>query len=327
MSSKVAERASDEYTVNVHFSEKVYSIQSQPLRALDIQTLQVNIGYRCNMACTHCHVNAGPRRLESMSRDHVTAVLDVLRQHRIPVLDITGGAPELNPHFRYLVEQAQSLVSRLIVRTNLTIFFEDGMEDMPEFCAAHRVELIASLPCYLPENVDRVRGTGTFDKSIQALQGLNRLGYGRDGTGLILNLMFNPQGVDLPPDEASLEHAFKVELSSRFDISFNRLYAMTNVPLGRLREHLTRTNQLEQYQAKLTDAMNTATFTSLMCRHGVSVGPDGRLYDCDFNQMLRLPIVAGYPQTLRDFDRAALSARPIAVDNHCFACTAAQGST
>ena len=279
------------------------------------------------MACTHCHVEAGPLRHESMSKEHVDRVLDILRQHRIPVLDITGGAPELSPHFRHLVEQARPLVSRLMVRTNLTIFFEDGMEDVPEFCAAHGVELIASLPCYLPENVDRVRGTGTFDKSIQALRRLNSLGYGKDGSGLFLNLMFNPQGIDLPPDEASLEQAFRVELGSRFGISFNRLYAMTNAPLGRFRKQLKQARALDEYQEKLTASLNQATLHSVMCRHGVSVAPDGRLYDCDYNQMLKLPIVAAYPQTITTFDPVALSTREISVGDHCFACTAAQGST
>jgi radical SAM/Cys-rich protein len=311
----------------MHFSDQINAIQSQPLRAVDVQTLQVNIGYRCNMTCTHCHVEAGPQRPESMSLDHVNAVLDVLRHYQIPALDITGGAPELNPHFRYLVEQAEPLVSRLIVRTNLTIFFERGMEEIPRFCAAHGVELVASLPCYMPENVDRVRGAGTFDKSIQALQGLNSLGYGKAGSGLTLSLMFNPQGIDLPPDEASLEQAFREELGSQFGIAFNRLYAITNSPLGRLKKQLRKTHDLEEYQDKLTASLNAATLGSVMCRHGVSVAPDGRLYDCDFNQMLKLPIVAGYPQTITDFDPATLSTREIVVGNHCFACTAAQGST
>jgi radical SAM/Cys-rich protein len=279
------------------------------------------------MTCAHCHVEAGPQRHESMGRDHVNAVLDTLRRYEIPVLDITGGAPELNPHFGYLVEQAQSLVSRLIVRTNLTIFFEEGMEDVPRFCAAHGVELIASLPCYLPENVDRVRGAGAFDKSIRALQGLNRLGYGKDGSGLTLNLMFNPQGIDLPPDETSLEQAFRVELGSQFGISFNRLYAITNTPLGRFRTQLSTSHTLREYQVKLAGAINAATLGSVMCRHGVSVAPDGRLYDCDFNQMLRLPILTGYPQLISDFDPSILGTREIAVGDHCFACTAAQGST
>ena len=323
----VAEYVTGGLYFSVHFSQQIYSTQSQPLRAVEIQTLQVNIGYRCNMTCAHCHVEAAPQRPESMSRDHVNAVLDALRHHRIPVLDITGGAPELNPHFRYLVEQAQPLVSRLIVRTNLTIFFEKGMEEIPRFCAAHGVELIASLPCYMPENVDRVRGAGTFDKSIQALQGLNSLGYGKDGSGLTLNLMFNPQGVDLPPDEASLEQAFRVELGSQFGIAFNRLYAMTNVPLGRFRRQLIKTHRLKEYQTRLSSAINAATLGSVMCRHGVSVAPDGRLYDCDFNQMLKLPIVPGCPQTITDFNPAALSTREIAVGDHCFACTASQGST
>ncbi len=308
------------------FSEKVLSSGKAPLAALGIETLQVNIGYRCNQACAHCHIEAGPRRNESMTEGTAADVLRTLAESPIGVLDITGGEPELNPNFRYLVTGARRLGRRVIVRTNLSILFVPGMEDLPEFYRDHDVELVASMPCYLEENVDRVRGSGTFTKCLSALRRLNSLGYGRDD-GRSLHLVYNPAGPFLPPPQASLEQDYKRELGSRFGVVFNKLYSFTNMPIGRFRDQLSRTGELERYKAMLACSFNPQTLDRLMCRKLISVGWDGSLYDCDFNHILRLPVRTPAHAHIRQFDHAALSSRMIAVDDHCYACAAGQGST
>ncbi len=309
------------------FSNKVLSSRPEQLKAIEIATLQVNIGYQCNLACKHCHVTAGPARTEMMDKDTVDEVLRALSRSPINTLDITGGAPELNPHFRYLVQGARRLGRTVIVRTNLAIFNEEGIEGLPEFYSDNNVRLVASLPYYLEDAVDGVRGSGTFNKCIAALRKLNSLGYG-GGTGeKNLDLAYNPRGAFLPPAQAVLQEEYKRELRERFSISFNRLFTFANMPIGRFKDFLTRTGNLGKYTETLACAFNPQTLDTIMCRHLISVRWDGALFDCDFNQVLGLAVDHGSPSCIRDFDYARLAARPIAVDDHCFGCTAGQGST
>lgn len=311
----------------VDFRDKAYEALKAPLLSAAAQSLQVNTGYRCNMACRHCHVNAGPDRREMMEKITVDHVLSVLREHDIRTLDITGGAPELNPHFNYFVTSAREAGCHVIVRSNLTIFFEKGFAYLPEFYAEHDVEITASLPYYLDSSVDRVRGSGTFEKSIRALQSLNRLGYG-DGSGLKrLNLVYNPAGTFLAPDQKGLEQEYRKTLAADHGISFDHLYVFSNMPIGRFRNHLERTGSLDKYLRTLEDSFNPSTLDGLMCRHLVSVGWDGTLYDCDFNQMLGLPLQEPGSRHIRDFDLERLAKREIRVGDHCYGCTAGQGST
>lgn len=290
-----------------------------------LEVLQVNLGYRCNQACTHCHVAAGPDRTELMDRDTSLVVLDFLAWAKISVLDLTGGAPELNPCFRELVKSARKLGVRVIDRCNLTILEEPGYEDLAEFLAEQQVEITASLPCYLEENVDKQRGRGVFRKSIAALKRLNRLGYGQ-GKGLILNLVFNPQGPVLPPPQRQLEAAYKTYLKDRFGIEFDHLYTLTNLPIQRFAHALTREGRLEEYMALLRASFDPANLAGLMCRTTLSVDWQGYVYDCDFNQMLKLP-QGGRRQHLRDLDPTTLTGAPIKLAEHCYACAAGQGSS
>jgi radical SAM/Cys-rich protein len=309
------------------FSLTVQTIRHEPLTAAGIRVLQVNLGYRCNMACRHCHVSAGPDRPETMDRKNIDAVLRVIGENPIETLDITGGAPELSPYFRMFVRETRKLGRRVIVRTNLTIFSEPGMEDLPEFYRDQGVELIASLPCYLENNVNAVRGNGAHQRSIRALRKLNRIGYGLGSSGPALSLVYNPEGAFLPPAQSALEQDYRRELNSRYNISFTRLYVFANMPVGRFRVFLQQSGTLEQYQDLLASAFNTATLDKIMCRSLVSVGWNGALHDCDFNQVLGIPTETGISSHISDFDYAALSRRRISVDDHCFGCTAGQGST
>ena len=311
---------------NSKFQTKVLSEHKESLRASDVATLQVNIGYRCNLTCKHCHIEAGPLRTEAMDQGTMDAVLAAFADDGISTLDITGGAPELHPQFRQFVVRARATGKRVIARTNLAVFFEGGMEGLPEFYQDHGVELVASLPYYREENVNRVRGDGTFKKCLAALRKLNSLGYGRSADR-VLNLVYNPPGAFLAPDQATLETEYRKELSSRFGISFTQLFTFANMPIGRFREFLVRTQNLDQYMDKLACAFNPATLDTIMCRRLVSVGWDGRLYDCDFNQALGRTLSSGAPNHIRDFDLSVLAQRDIAVDDHCFGCTAGQGST
>jgi radical SAM/Cys-rich protein len=302
-------------------------IGAEGFTATEPQVLQVNVGKVCNQTCRHCHVDAGPERRESMSREIADLCLDVLRRTNIATLDITGGAPELSPQFRYLVEEATAMGKHVIDRCNLTILLASGYEDLPEFLAARRVEVVASLPCYLEANTDRQRGDGVFQKSITALRRLNELGYGRDGTGLTLSLVYNPVGSSLPPPQDALEADYRRELRSRYGIEFTRLYAITNLPISRFLDDLLAQGRLDEYLAKLVQAFNPATMDGLMCRTTISVDWTGRLYDCDFNQMLDLPVTETAPRNIRDFDVSRLTGRPIATGRHCFGCTAGAGSS
>jgi len=309
------------------FDQTLDSVGSGPLRATGIEVLQINVGKLCNQTCRHCHVDAGPDRREIMSREIIDLCLDVLRRTDIPTLDITGGAPEMNPHFRHLVTEASALSRRVIDRCNLTILLAPGYDDLPEFLADHRVEIVASLPCYLESNTDRQRGDGVFRKSIEALHRLNALGYGQPGSGLILTLVYNPVGPSLPPPQEPLEAVYRRELRTRYGVEFTRLFTITNMPISRFLDDLLTTGRLEEYMTRLVQSFNPATVQGLMCRTTLSVDWTGRLFDCDFNQMLELPVDALAPRHIRDFDLALLARRRIVTGRHCFGCTAGAGSS
>ncbi len=296
-------------------------------RAVDV--LQVNMGRYCNQACIHCHVESGPTRTEMMSRDTVDAVLQFLTSSKIPTFDITGGAPELHPDFDYLVESAVTLGRHVMDRCNLTVIFEPGKDYLPEFFKRHQVELVCSLPCYSAENVDKQRGKGTFDASIRALQRFNELGYGQSGSELILNLVYNPVGPHLPPPQEKLEQDYKRILHDRFGIEFNHLYCLTNMPITRYAMHLKLRGEYDWYMDLLEANFNSATLDQVMCRNLISVGWEGSIYDCDFNQMLGLPILGADGKALNIFSLSVdrLFERSIAVGNHCYACTAGSGSS
>ena len=293
-----------------------------------VKTLQVNVGKLCNMACHHCHVEAGPKRTEIMPRRVAERVVELLeRNPGVQVVDLTGGAPEMNPHFRWLVTEARRLRRQVIDRCNLTVLFEPGMDDLAGFMAAHEVQIAASLPCYQAENVEKQRGRGAFDKSIEALKRLNELGYGRPGSVLKLDLVYNPGGAFLPPPQSQLEAKYKEELSRLFGIEFHQLLTITNMPIKRFAHFLERTGQHEAYMGLLANHFNPHTVPELMCRSLVSVGWDGRLFDCDFNQMLEMPLRAG-ARTLWDINSLDdLVGSRVAVGSHCFGCTAGAGSS
>ena len=303
----------------VQFSEKLADTE---LRATTIDTLQVNVGKLCNQACKHCHVDASPTRKEIITRKVVDACLEVVTKYRIPTLDITGGAPELIPDFRYFVTEARRVNVKVIVRHNLTVMFEENQADLPGFFAENEVEVVSSLPYFQQTQTDAQRGSGVFEKSISALKRLNAIGYGTDEK-LKLNLVYNPVGAFLPASQTEIEADFKRELKVRFDISFNNLYTITNMPIARYLDWLRRSNNETTYMQKLVDAFNPATINGLMCRNLISVDWRGRLYDCDFNQMLELSL----PLTIFNFAPAHLLNRQIITDNHCFGCTAGAGSS
>jgi radical SAM/Cys-rich protein len=297
-----------------------------PLRATGIQVLQVNVGKLCNQTCRHCHVDAGPERREVMSRETMQLCLDALARTDIPTLDITGGAPEMNPHFRWLVEQGRGLGRHIIDRCNLTILLAPHFDDLPDFLARNRVEIVASLPCYQPANTDRQRGEGVFEKSITALRRLNEVGYGKPSGALVLTLVYNPVGPSLPPAQAALEDAYRRELSERYGVVFTRLFTITNMPISRFLDDLIQADRYAEYMEKLVAAFNPEAAAGVMCRTTLSVGWDGRLYDCDFNQMLELELAPGFPRHIRDLDRELLSARRIVTGQHCYGCAAGSGS-
>jgi len=297
-------------------------------RKRTIDTLQVNVGKLCNLTCSHCHVEAGPTKtVENMTRETAEAVVALLDILEITTLDLTGGAPELNPNFSYLVLETRKRDIHVIDRCNLTVFFEKDYDDIPDFLAAHRVEIVASLPCYTRENVDQQRGNGTFDQSIKALQWLNRLNYGREGSGLILNLVYNPVSPHLPPPQEELEQSYKTRLFEDFGIGFNRLYTITNMPITRYEKFLKSTKQYDAYVELLANSFNPGTLNDLMCRNMLSVGWDGNVYDCDFNQMLGMQIGNRRWLTIFDLTRDDLQHSEILTGDHCFGCTAGAGSS
>lgn len=299
------------------------------LRRRSLQALQVNLTYRCNQRCLHCHVNAGPTRTESMSDETLAILHQVIDAHPVHTLDLTGGAPELHPRFRELVSHGRREGLRVIDRCNLTILSEPGQADLGSFLAAQGVEITASLPCYSRENVDRQRGDGVFDASIQGLRQLNALGYGQVGSGLILNLVYNPQGPSLPPPQAQLEADYKQHLSDEFGIQFDHLLTITNQPIKRFGSTLVSKGQFAAYMQLLRDSYRAENLDGLMCRSLVSVDWQGYLYDCDFNQMLDLPLqLIGRDRAhLRDLLSSELDGNPIVTRDHCYACTAGQGSS
>lgn len=294
-----------------------------------VETLQVNLGYLCNQTCKHCHVNAGPNRTELMTRETVDQVLQLLQVQKIATLDLTGGAPELNPHFAYLVERARQLGTRVIDRCNLTVLEEPGQEQLADFLARHNVEVVASLPCYLKDNVDNQRGKGVYDASIAGLKRLNQLGYGRTGSGLLLSLVYNPQGADLPPAQHLLEVDYKQRLWDDHGISFNNLLTITNMPIARFGSTLLSKGLFENYMRLLKDSYRADNLGSVMCRTLVSVDWQGHLYDCDFNQMLNMPIGNGsnYRTHVADLIDADLTGQQIRIGEHCYGCTAGGGSS
>lgn len=296
-----------------------------PLRRDALTTLQVNLGYRCNQSCVHCHVNAGPTRKEMMDADTLALIPPVLRARAIQTLDLTGGAPELHDGFRELVRAARALGVRVIDRCNLTVLFEPGQESLAAFLAENRVEVVASLPCYSAGNVDQQRGKGVFEKSIAALQQLNALGYGRPDSGQVLNLVYNPQGPSLPPDQQRLEVAYRRELHEAFGIVFNHLFALANMPINRFGSWLVSKGQFDHYLSLLKGSHRAENLAAVMCRSLVSVDWQGMLYDCDFNQQLGLPLVGR--RHLRDLLVDDLQGGAIQVADHCFACTAGCGSS
>lgn len=294
-----------------------------------LDTLQMNLGYLCNLACIHCHVNAGPNRKELMDRDTMGDALAVIDRFDIKTLDLTGGSPEMNPHFRWLVEQARSRGVHVMDRLNPTIMNEPGYEWVGDFLADHRIEVVASLPCYSKDNVDAQRGNGVFESSIKALQTLNALGYGRDDSGLILNLVYNPLGASLPPPQQALEQDYKQLLAETFGIHFNQLFTITNMPIKRFGAILLAKGEFESYMQLLKDAYQPANLKGVMCRNLISVDYQGYLYDCDFNQMLSLPLDNNRDDRPRLADLLATGELPrrIRIADHCYGCTAGQGSS
>jgi len=303
-------------------------VEFPAIRRGKLETLQINVGYRCNQSCFHCHVNAGPNRTEEMTGDIADLVLEFLRGRKIPTLDITGGAPELNRNFRRLVREARKLGVKVMDRCNLTILEQPGQEDLAQFLAGERVEVVASMPCYLQSNVDAQRGKGVFDGSIRGLLRLNALGYGRE-PGLVLNLVYNPQGPSLPPAQASLEADYKRVLGGQYGIVFNKLFVLANMPIQRFGATLITKGEFEAYIGLLQDAHLDANLDGVMCRNLISVDWRGYIYDCDFNQMLDLPMTVGKRKRthLANLLNEPIEGNPIRVAGHCYGCTAGQGSS
>lgn len=311
------------------FRKKIEAINEFPLKPASIEIFQVNVGYMCNQVCKHCHVDAGPDRKEIMTREIMEMCLEVMKKTGIRTLDLTGGAPEMNPHFRWFVEQADKMgVEEIIVRSNLTIIMANPKyHDLPDFFKKHKVRVISSLPFYQADKTDRQRGEGVFKKSVEALQRLNAVGYGRPDTGLLLDLVYNPGGAFLPGSQAALESDFKKELKEHFGIDFNSLFTITNLPISRFLEFLIRTENYEDYMEKLVNAFNPAAVKGVMCRNTISIDYDGYMYDCDFNQMLGLKVEQKAGQHIREFDLQKLENRHIVINQHCYGCTAGAGSS
>ena len=310
------------------FAEKIQSVNQFPLRPKKIEILQLNVGYMCNQVCAHCHVDAGPDRKEIMIKETMQQCLEVIKTAGVHTLDLTGGAPEMNPNFRWFVEEASKIgVQDFIVRSNLTIILANKKyRDLPEFFAKHQIHAISSLPHYKREKTDKQRGDGVFDKSIKALQMLNEVGYGRKNSTLKLDLVYNPSGAFLPADQMALEHDFKKALKEDFDIDFNSLFAITNLPISRFLDYLIASDNYEDYMYSLVEAFNPKAVANLMCTNTISVSWDGWLYDCDFNQMLGLK-VASIVKHIAQFNEEALTNRNIVISQHCYGCTAGAGSS
>lgn len=308
------------------FDVRVREATGDDLRCADISTIQVNIGLICNLQCVHCHVASSPKRKEAMSWETMETIISLAKKIKCKTVDITGGAPEMNRHFRRFVETLHEAGVSVMVRTNLTVLLEPGMETMPEFFKRHGVELVASLPCYLQENVDNQRGDGVFEGSVEAIKILNGLGYGIEPE-LPLSLVYNPVGAHLPPDQTSLEKDYRVELKERYGLSFTKLITIANMPIGRYVGVLKKQKKYHEYMQLLRESFNPRTLGGLMCRHQISVDWDGNIYDCDFNLALKLLVDHGAPTHIRNFDPVAHARRRIVTGNHCFGCTAGSGSS
>lgn len=309
------------------FEKKLDEIGLFPLKPSGVEIFQINVGYMCNMTCKHCHVDAGPDRKEIMTKETLQMCLEALQSSNIQTVDLTGGAPEMNPHFRWFVEEVSKLGKDIIVRSNLTILDTRKFEDLPQFMADHDVEITCSLPFYSKRRTDAQRGEGTYDKSMKVLKILNAIGYGKEETGLQLNLVYNPVGAFLPPDQERLKQDYKERLWNNHNIVFNDLYTITNLPISRYLNFLVMSNNLEEYMEKLITSFNPAAAKGVMCRNTISIGWDGSLYDCDFNQMLNLKINHGAPNHIKDWNLKKLNEREIIVNQHCYGCTAGVGSS
>jgi len=309
------------------FVERLKAIELFPLCAIGVEILQLNITRRCNLTCRHCHVEASPDRQEMMSAEILAECVRIAHISGIDTIDVTGGSPELHPQLPWLLRELAATNKRIIVRTNLAILTERVCQSFPQMYRELGVEIVGSLPDYTSERTDRQRGSGTFNRCITAICQLNKIGYGREGTGLILNLMHNPSGAFMPGNQSSLDHEYKRQLRERFGVEFNGLFVLTNCPIGRYLDYLISSDNLNDYMVVLASAFNPAAVSKVMCRNTLSVGWDGRLYDCDFNQMLGLKVNDGSPTHIREFDLKRLSQREITVRNHCFACCAGAGSS
>jgi len=316
-------------TLNQNFKDTLHK-HGLSLKRKEPAILQINVGKLCNLTCVHCHVNAGPKRKEIMQRGTIDRVLDWLDRTDIPTVDLTGGTPEMIPDFRYLVERIRNFDTprHIIDRCNVTILQEPAFEWVAEFLHRHKIEIIASMPCYSPENVNAQRGEGVFDRSIEALQKLNHIGYGQDNPALPMHLVYNPTGATLPPDQAKLEEDYKRELNEHFGITFDRLYALANLPIARFASYLKHNGKYEDYLSLLLDAFNPATVDGLMCRDTISISWEGDVFDCDFNQMLDMAWTDGNRRLkIWEIDPKMIASRPIATGRHCYGCTAGAGSS
>lgn len=312
------------------FSDKLETIGFYPLKPIDVEILQVNVGYMCDLTCSHCHVDAGPDRKEIMTRETMQYCLNAIKTLNIHTVDITGGAPEMNPHFQWFIEEIRAINKHIdiIVRSNLTILVANKkFRTYPDFFKKHHLTVIASMPCYTQDNVDKQRGNGVFNRSIEALQHLNTLGYGIEGTGLQLHLVYNPGGASLPGDQWGLQADYKRILKADWDIAFNNLYTITNLPISRFLEFLIENDKYDYYMELLVNAFNPLAVTGVMCRNTISVDWQGNVYDCDFNQMLELPLDADAPRHIKDVDAEKLNGRSIVLGQHCYGCTAGAGSS
>ncbi len=310
------------------FKESMGSCGLHPLKPKPLEVLQINLGYMCNQVCAHCHVDAGPDRKEIMTKETMNFCLKAIENSNVHTVDLTGGAPEMNPHFCWFVEELSKRSVKVIVRSNLTILVANKrFKEYPSFFKKHKLTVVASLPCYTESNVDKQRGEGVFLDSIQALKKLNELGYGVPASGLVLNLVFNPGGPSLPPDQQQLEADYKSRLLKDFGIRFNQLFTITNLPISRFLEYLLALGKYDEYMTKLVNAFNPSAADGVMCRSTLSVGWNGKLFDCDFNQMLEIGIESENIDTIQDFNDAYLQGRNIAVNQHCYGCTAGAGSS
>ncbi len=310
------------------FSEKLTGIDLFPLKPTIIDIFQINMGKMCNQVCAHCHVDAGPDRKEIMTKETLQQCLDAIERSQIKTVDLTGGAPEMNPNFRWFVEEAYKLGCKVMVRCNLTIIVANKKYyDLPEFYKKHEVEVVSSLPFYNAKKTDSQRGDGVFERSIRALQMLNEVGYGKEGTGLILNLVYNPSGAFMPPEQEGLQRQFKRKLKADFDIEFNELFAITNIPISRFLDFLVASGNFDDYMTRLVEAFNPMAAKGVMCRNTISIGWDGYLFDCDFNQMLDLKVAVKESLHVKDFNKELLEGRNIIVNEHCYGCTAGSGSS